>query len=210
MSPTGLCPVRPSCRADRGDPLDRLQSFDQYGRDPEGPGQHLGEPSVVRAGCIRPHEPRVAHFPGNDQPGSFCPFDLPVDRGMWGAGPRCDLSEAKFEDRITQQERKDLTLLLGAQDGHEGRRGSSIHYLKNSLQFADTWFSAAIRDSKDRSGPVLTAGQWREFITELRANAYPSSAEASALLLRARPGSSGRQVYPPRRMWTCCFRFARC
>jgi hypothetical protein len=31
----------------------------------------------------------------------------------------------------------------------------------------------AVRDSKDRSGPVLllTASQWREFITELRANA---------------------------------------
>ena len=31
----------------------------------------------------------------------------------------------------------------------------------------------AIRDSKDRSGPVLllTASQWREFITTLRANA---------------------------------------
>jgi hypothetical protein len=31
----------------------------------------------------------------------------------------------------------------------------------------------AVRDSKDRSGPVLllTASQWREFITRLRANA---------------------------------------
>ena len=31
----------------------------------------------------------------------------------------------------------------------------------------------AVRDSKDRSGPVLllTASQWREFITDLRANA---------------------------------------
>jgi hypothetical protein len=31
----------------------------------------------------------------------------------------------------------------------------------------------AVRDSKDRSGPVLllTASQWREFMTRLRANA---------------------------------------
>ena len=31
----------------------------------------------------------------------------------------------------------------------------------------------AVRDSKDRNGPVLllTASQWREFITKLRANA---------------------------------------
>ncbi len=31
----------------------------------------------------------------------------------------------------------------------------------------------AVRDSKDRSGPVLLlpAGQWREFITDLRAKA---------------------------------------
>jgi len=46
---------------------------------------------------------------------------------MRGAGPRCDLSEAKFEVWIPQQQRKDLTLLLRAQDGQEGRRRLSIH-----------------------------------------------------------------------------------
>jgi hypothetical protein len=41
---------------------------------------------------------------------------------MRGTCPCCDLGEAEFEVRISEQQRKDLTLLLGAQDGQEGRR----------------------------------------------------------------------------------------
>jgi len=47
---------------------------------------------------------------------------------MGGASPRCDLSEAQFEAWISQEHRKDFALLLGAQDGQEGRRRLSIHY----------------------------------------------------------------------------------
>jgi hypothetical protein len=47
---------------------------------------------------------------------------------MGGAGPRCDLGEAKFKVWVPEQERKDLALLLGAQDGQEGGRWLSIHY----------------------------------------------------------------------------------
>jgi hypothetical protein len=35
---------------------------------------------------------------------------------MGRAGPRSDLGEAKFEVQVAQQQRKDLALLLGAQD----------------------------------------------------------------------------------------------
>jgi hypothetical protein len=46
---------------------------------------------------------------------------------MGGACPPCDLGEAEFEVRISQQERKDLALLLGAQIGKERRRRASLH-----------------------------------------------------------------------------------
>jgi hypothetical protein len=35
----------------------------------------------------------------------------------WGTGPGGDLGQAEFEIRIPEQEREDLALLLGAQDG---------------------------------------------------------------------------------------------
>jgi hypothetical protein len=110
------------------DPVDRPQSSSQYGRDAEGPRQNLGQPSVVRAGGVCPNQPRVAQLPAYDQASSFRSLDLPVDRGMRGSGPRRDLSEAEFKIWISQQQRKDLTLLLGAQDGQEGGRWLSIHY----------------------------------------------------------------------------------
>ena len=71
---------------------------------------------------------------------------------MGGAGSRCDLSEAKFEVWISQQQRKDLALLLGTQDGQEGRRWLSIHYLKDTLQFADTTVAGILEDRKDGDG----------------------------------------------------------
>jgi hypothetical protein len=46
---------------------------------------------------------------------------------MRGTCPPCDLSEAKFKVGIPEQQRKDLPLLLRAQDRQEGRRGLSIH-----------------------------------------------------------------------------------
>jgi hypothetical protein len=122
----------------RGDPVDRPQSLSHYGRDAEGSRQNLGKTRIVRAGSVRPHQARVTHLPGADQASPFRSFDLPVDRGMGSVGPRGDLSEAKFKVRISEQQRKDLALLLGAQDGQEGRRRLSIHYLKNTLQFVDT------------------------------------------------------------------------
>ena len=57
---------------------------------------------------------------------------------MRSACPGCDLGEAQFKVWISQQQRKDLALLLGAQDRQEDRRRLSIHNLKDTLQFADT------------------------------------------------------------------------
>ena len=57
---------------------------------------------------------------------------------MGGADPRRDLRQAKFEIWIPEQQRKDLALLLGAQDGQERWSGLSVHYLKNTLQSADS------------------------------------------------------------------------
>ena len=47
---------------------------------------------------------------------------------MRGAGPGRDLGQAEFEIGIAEQEREDLALLLGAQDGQERRGGLSVHY----------------------------------------------------------------------------------
>ena len=46
-------------------------------------------------------------------------LDLAVDRRVRGAGPGGDLGQAEFEIGIAEQEREDLALLLGAQDGQE-------------------------------------------------------------------------------------------
>jgi hypothetical protein len=46
---------------------------------------------------------------------------------MGGASACCDLGEAKFKFRVSQEQRKDLALLLGPQDRQEGRRWPSIH-----------------------------------------------------------------------------------
>jgi hypothetical protein len=40
-----------------------------------------------------------------------------------GADPGRDLGQAEFEVWIAEQEREDLALLLGAQDGQERREG---------------------------------------------------------------------------------------
>ena len=62
------------------------------------------------------------------------------------SGPRGDFSEAQFEAWISQEHRKDLALLLGAQDGQERWSRLSIHYQKNTLQFADS--RARVSDSR--------------------------------------------------------------
>lgn len=55
-----------------------------------------------------------------------------------GSADSCrNLCQAKFKIWIAQQERKDLALLLGAQDGQERWSGLSVHSLKNTLQFVD-------------------------------------------------------------------------
>ena len=65
-------------------------------------------------------------------------LDLAVDRRVRGAGPGGDLGQAEFEIGIAEQEREDLALLLGAQDRQERGGRLSIHYLKSTLQFADS------------------------------------------------------------------------
>jgi hypothetical protein len=50
----------------------------------------------------------------------------------------------QFEAWISQEHRKDLALLLGAQDGQEGRGRLSIHYQKSTLQFADTGYGPVV------------------------------------------------------------------
>ena len=57
---------------------------------------------------------------------------------MGWTDPGGDLGQAEFEIGIAEQEREDLALLLGAQDGQERGGRLSIHYLKNTLQFADS------------------------------------------------------------------------
>ncbi len=47
---------------------------------------------------------------------------------MRGTGSRRDLGEAEFQVRVSQQQREDLALLLGAQDRQERWRGLSVHY----------------------------------------------------------------------------------
>jgi hypothetical protein len=73
-----------------------------------------------------------------DQAGLLGALDLAVDRRVGGANPRRDVRQAKFEIWIPEQQCKDLALLLGAQDGQERWSGLSVHYLKNTLQFADS------------------------------------------------------------------------
>jgi hypothetical protein len=46
-----------------------------------------------------------------------------------------DLSEAQLTIGISQQQRKDLALLLGAQDGQERWRWPSVHKVKSTLHF---------------------------------------------------------------------------
>ena len=77
-------------------------------------------------------------FRDGDQAGLLGALDLAVDRRMRGADPGRDLGQAEFQIGIAEQEREDLALLLGAQDGQERRGGLSIHYLKSTLQFADS------------------------------------------------------------------------
>ena len=55
-----------------------------------------------------------------------------------GADPGRDLGQAEFKIWVTEQEREDLALLLGAQDGQERRSGLSIHYQKDTLQIVDS------------------------------------------------------------------------
>ena len=55
-------------------------------------------------------------------------LDFAVDRRVRGADPARDLCQAEFEIGVAEQEREDLALLLGAQDGQERWGWPSIHY----------------------------------------------------------------------------------
>lgn len=111
-----------------GDPVDVAQGFDQDRGDAECPGQNLGQAAVIRTGDVGPDKPRTPNLPRCDQAGLLSALDLTVDRRVGSADPRRDLRQAEFEIRITQQECKDLTLLLGTQDGQERWSWPSIHY----------------------------------------------------------------------------------
>jgi hypothetical protein len=121
-----------------GDTPHSLQDLGDDGRNAEGSGQNVRQARVVGAGGVRPGEPGVSHLPRGDQPGLFRPLDLPVDGGIRRASPFCDLGQAEFEVRIPQQECENLALLLGAQDGQQGRARPSIHNLNNTLHFVDS------------------------------------------------------------------------
>jgi hypothetical protein len=97
----------------RGNAVDVAQGFSQDGGDAECPGQHLRQPDVIRAGGIRPDEPRIPDLPRSDQVGLLGALDLAVDRRLRGAGPGRDLCPAELEIWITEQEREDLARLLG-------------------------------------------------------------------------------------------------
>lgn len=105
----------------------RPEGVSDDGRNAKGLGQDVSKADIVRAGGVRPDEPGVSHLLGFDQAGLFSTLDLPIDRWMRGARPFCNLGEAELKVRISQQQRKDLALLLGAQDGQERRRRASIH-----------------------------------------------------------------------------------
>jgi len=57
----------------------------------------------------------------------FRSLDLPVDRRVRRASPFCYLGETELKVRVSEQERQDLALLLGTQDGQQRRAGASIH-----------------------------------------------------------------------------------
>ena len=61
-----------------------------------------------------------------------------MDRRVRGACPFRYVRQAEFKLWISEQQREDLALLLRAHDGQERWRGSSIHKMNNTLQFADT------------------------------------------------------------------------
>lgn len=82
---------------------------------PERPGQHLGQPCVIRAGGISPHQPRIADLPARDQPGPLRPLHLAMNRRMRGTSPPGDLRQADLQTRITQQQHENLPLLLRPQ-----------------------------------------------------------------------------------------------
>ena len=61
------------------------------------------------------------------RPGSLGALDLAVNRGVGDAEPGRDLGQAEFQVRVAEQQREDLALLLGAQDGQERRGRLSVH-----------------------------------------------------------------------------------
>lgn len=94
------------------DSCDRPQDFSEDGGNAERLGQNVGKACVVGAGGVGPDESGVSHLPGGDQAGLLRMLNLPVDRRMRGARPFCDLGEAELKVRVSQLQRKDLTLLL--------------------------------------------------------------------------------------------------
>src|SRR5262249_21226283 len=76
--------------------------------------------------------------PRGDQPGLFRPLDLPVDGGVRCASLFRDLGQAELKVRVSEQEREDLSLLPGTQDGEQRRTWLSIHNLNNTLHFVDS------------------------------------------------------------------------
>src|ERR1700733_3985453 len=113
------------------------ERFGENGGDAERSGQDVGKPSVVRAVGLRPDKPGVPDFSGGDYPDLLGALHLAVHRRMRCASQARDLSQAQLTIRIAEEQRKDFTLLLRAQNGQERRRRASIHNLKNTLQIVE-------------------------------------------------------------------------
>lgn len=141
-----------SVHVGRLDSRDSSKGIGDDGGDPECPRQHVGEPREVRAVCVGPNEAGVPDLPARDEPSLLCPLDLAVDRGMRGPGPLRQLSQARLEIGISQEERKDHALLLRAQDRQQYWRWSSFHKMKNTLQFAEVPRPASCTASTPRRG----------------------------------------------------------
>ena len=87
-------------------------------------------------GCwCRPRWARKSSTSRCDQSCLLRSLHFPVYRWVRCTRQLGDLGEAQLTVGIAEQQRKDLALLLGAQDGQERWRWHSVHKVKSTLRF---------------------------------------------------------------------------
>ncbi len=119
----------------RVDAVDGVEGLADHPGHAEGLDEDVGQSVEVGARLVGPNKSRPSDESARQQAGRSSTFDLAMNRRVRNPCPFGEFDQAVLGRRLTQDEREQLRLLLGAEDRQERWCRSSIHELDDISQF---------------------------------------------------------------------------